>query len=66
MIGPDRKLLHAEEVVPALFDRVLDCTRLQLDYCVGLLGWVETARSASHQSDPFLPVDHFRRHQRKA
>jgi hypothetical protein len=48
MIGPDRELLHVEEVVPALLDRVLDCERFQLDYGVGLLGWVETASSASH------------------
>jgi hypothetical protein len=66
MIGSDHELLHAEEVVSALFNRVLDRQRLQLDYGVGLLGWVETARSTSHQSDPFLPVDHFRVHQRKA
>jgi hypothetical protein len=66
MIGPDCELLHAKEVVSALFDSVLDCKRIQLDYGVGLLGWVETARSASHQSDSFLPVDHFRVHQRKA
>jgi hypothetical protein len=25
VIRPDRELLHAEQVVPALFDRLLDC-----------------------------------------
>jgi hypothetical protein len=40
VIGPDRELLHAKQVVPALLNRVHHCQCLQLDKGVGLLGWV--------------------------
>jgi hypothetical protein len=48
MVAPDCELLHAEQVVSALLDRVLHCQGLQLDDGVGLLGLVVTAQSACH------------------
>jgi hypothetical protein len=65
VIGPYRELLHAEKL-PALLDRILDCQRLQLYYSVRFSCQTEAARSAGHQPDPFLPVNYFCVHQRKA